>query len=123
MKIISTRMHGVLDYLTGLFLIAMPWLFLFGGNHISTWIPVILGVAIILYSLFTDYEYGIIPEITMRGHLVLDALAGIILVVSPWLLNFNDIVYLPHMVVGVVLIILSLITQTVPSVVRKRHPI
>lgn len=58
MQIISTKAHGVLDYLMGILLIASPWLFNFNRGGDETWIPVILGSAIILYSLFTDYEYA-----------------------------------------------------------------
>ena len=77
MRFISTNIHGLFDYLLGAYLIALPWLFgyaFIGGP--ATWIPVILGVWIIAYSLLTDYEWGISKTIPMRGHLILDLIVG-----------------------------------------------
>ncbi len=122
MKFISTRTHGTIDYVIGLLLIVSPWLFAFASDSTSTWIPVIVGAVVIVYSLFTDYEYGLMPEITMRGHMTLEAITGIFLAVSPWLFNFEYFVYAPHLIMGLVLVILSLTTETVPSVIRKRRP-
>ncbi len=122
MKFLSTRTHGMIDYLVGLLLIVSPWLFNFAGDNISTWIPVIVGAVVIVYSLFTDYEYGLMPEITMRGHMTLEAITGIFLAVSPWVFNFEYFVYVPHLIFGLVLVALSLTTETIPSVSRKRKP-
>lgn len=122
MKFLSTRTHGMIDYLVGLLLIVSPWLFNFAGDNISTWIPVIVGAVVIVYSLFTDYEYGLMPEITMRGHMMLEAITGIFLAVSPWVFNFEYFVYVPHLIFGLVLVALSLTTETTPSVSRKRKP-
>lgn len=123
MKLFNTRIHGVIDYLMGGLLIISPWLFFFGSGHISTWIPVIAGAVIILYSLFTDYEYGLIADIGTRSHLVLDGIIGIFLAVSPWLFNFNEEVYMPHLIIGIVFIIISVSTSTMPTEARKRKPI
>jgi hypothetical protein len=123
MKFISTRTHGTIDYIAGILLLVSPWLFEFASESISTWIPVLLGATVILYSLFTDYEYGLVPEITMRGHLTLDAIAGIFLAVSPWLFNFASFVYIPHVILGIAFVVLSLTTETIPSIIRKKRPI
>src|SRR5687767_11150337 len=98
MKIISTRVHGVLDYLMGALLIAAPWLFDFARNGAETWVPVILGAGAILYSLMTDYEYSVSRSISMKTHLNLDLFSGIFLAASPWIFGFNDYVYMPHLV-------------------------
>ena len=55
---LPTRIHGVLDYTVGALLIALPFLLGFGGGA-QTWVPVALGAAAIVYSLFTDYELGV----------------------------------------------------------------
>lgn len=123
MKLLNTRLHGLLDYLLGGLLIIAPWMFAFASDHISTWIPVTLGAAVILYSVFTDYEYGFIPEISKRTHLIMDGIIGLFLAVSPWLFNFNEEVFMPHLVVGLVFVIISVSTSTMPAVARKRKPI
>ena len=116
MRFISTRVHGVLDYLMGMVLIAAPWMLGFADNSAATWVPVLLGVGVIIYSLFTDYELGVFRGISMRGHLWLDALSGIFLASSPWLFGFSDYVSTPHVVLGVAEVIAALTTRTVPGV-------
>ena len=71
MRFIPTKVHGVLDYLVGIALIAAPWLFGFaavGGAAVV--IPIVLGVGLIVYSLFTKYEWGPFSVIPMPVHLV-----------------------------------------------------
>lgn len=50
--------QGMLDYGMGLILIGSPCLFGFARGGAETWLPVILGLGMILYSLFTDYQLG-----------------------------------------------------------------
>jgi hypothetical protein len=101
MKIISTKVHGVLDYMMGILLIASPWIFGFAGNNWATWIPCILGISMIIYSLATDYEPGLSDNISMRTHLTLDIVAGAMLAASPWIFGFANEVYLPHLILGI----------------------
>src|SRR5687768_5597690 len=115
MKVISTKVHGVMDYLMGVILIAAPWLFNFNRDGAETWVPVILGVGVILYSLLTNYELSISKTISMRTHLMLDLVSGIFLAASPWLLGFSDYVYLPHLILGIFEIGAVLMTETAPS--------
>jgi hypothetical protein len=121
MKIISTRVHGVLDYLVSALLIASPWLFDFARGGAETWVPVILGAGAILYSLMTDYEYSISRSISMKTHLNLDLFSGVFLAASPWIFGFNDYVYVPHLVLGILEIGAALMTETVPSA-RAHRP-
>ncbi|HYE54078.1 MAG TPA: SPW repeat protein [Chitinophagaceae bacterium] len=115
MRIISTRVHGYIDYLMGLFLIIAPWLLGFANGGAETWVPVILGASAIVYSLLTDYELGATRQLSMRTHLGLDLFSGILLAASPWLFGFADYVYLPHLILGIAEIGASLMTQTTPS--------
>lgn len=115
MRIIPTRIHGILDYVVGLLLIASPWIFDFAREGAETWIPVILGVSTILYSLFTNYELGISGKISMKTHLGIDLFSGIFLAVSPWLFGFNDYVYLPHVILGLTEVIAVFLSKTEPE--------
>ena len=126
MKIISTKVHGVLDYLMGVLLIAAPWLFNFNRDGAETWVPVILGIGVIVYSLFTNYELGLSRLIPMRTHLTLDVLSGALLAASPWIFNFNDYVYLPHLILGILEMGAGIMTETTPrfaedSTTMHRH--
>lgn len=115
MRFIPTKPHGYLDYIMAVVLITAPWIFGFNRGGAETWVPVILGAGVIVYSLLTDYELGASPQISMRTHLLLDLAQGIFLAVSPWLFNFDDHVYLPHLILGIAEIGASLCTKLQPS--------
>lgn len=121
MNIISTKVHGVLDYLVGALLIAAPWIFDFNRGGAETWVPIILGAGAILYSLFTDYEYSVSRSISMKTHLTLDVISGIILAASPWIFGFSDFVYLPHLIFGIFEIGAGVMTETTPRDVTHTH--
>jgi hypothetical protein len=119
MRFISTRVHGILDYLMGAFLIISPWVFDFADGGAKQWVPIILGAGAIMYSLITDYEYSVSKSISMRTHLMLDLCSGILLAASPWLFGFSEEVYMPHLVLGIFEIGASLFTHRVAS--TERH--
>jgi hypothetical protein len=114
MRYIPTRIHGVIDYLVGALLIALPWLLNIEWTEIQGMIFVIMGVAALVYSLFTKYELGIVRVIGMPFHLLLDALSGFILALSPWLFSFEDEIYLPHVILGVFEIMAAVMTKAKP---------
>jgi hypothetical protein len=101
MGIINTRLHGILDYLVGILLIIIP-LLIFGtaDSGAEVWVPVALGIATLLYSLFTDYEFGIFRKIKMSAHLTLDVLSGMVLMTSPWLFDFWEVSWMPYVLAG-----------------------
>jgi hypothetical protein len=115
MRFLSTKTHGVIDYLVGLLLIAAPWIFGFARGGIETWIFIICGAGALMYSLITNYEMGAVKMIPMPVHLLLDAMSGIVLAVSPWLFGFSDFVYLPHLIFGLFEVGASLITHKQPA--------
>ena len=100
MSVIPTRIHGIIDYVTGVALLAAPYLFGFADGSAAQWVPTIVGLMIIGQSLITQYELSLSKIIPMPVHLMLDAGTGIVLATSPWLFNFADRVYLPHLLVG-----------------------
>ncbi|MFC7739482.1 SPW repeat protein [Roseomonas sp. GCM10028921] len=113
MRFVSTRVHGTLDYLSGIVLIVLPWLLGFADGRAAQWVPVAVGVILLVSSLLTDYELSIANIVPMPVHLGLDFLAGVLLVASPWVFGFSDRVWLPHVVFGAFEIIASLVTRTV----------
>ena len=115
MRFIPTRIHGMMDYAMGLLLIAAPWLFRFNRGGAETWVPVILGIGAIGYSMLTRYELGALPLIDMPIHLMLDGASGLFLAASPWLFGFADYVWIPHVVFGLLEVGASLMTQTQPG--------
>lgn len=119
MKIISSTVHGIIDYVLGLALLAAPYLFGFaelGGPAVM--IPQVIGGLIIAQSLLTDYEYSLAKIIPLSAHILMDSVVSIFLALSPFLFGFYDQplnVWLPHIVVGVFYLAVSLMTRTVPE--------
>lgn len=123
MKFLPTKIHGVLDYIVGIALILAPMIFDFtdvGGA--AVFIPRLLGVVLIIYSLFTNYEWGVFKVLGMPYHLTIDFLASAFLALSPWIFGFHDqkkAAWVPHVVVGIVVILVVLVSQTQPGYTGK----
>lgn len=119
MKFIPTKVHGVLDYIVAIALIFAPMIFGFsqvGGAAVI--IPIVLGIGLFLYSLFTKYEWGLIKVIGMPYHLVIDIIASVFLALSPWLFGFANQawnVWVPHVAVGITVILVVLFSKTQPE--------
>ena len=112
MRFMNTRMHGFADYLVGVVLILAPYILGFADGSAAQWVPQILGAAAIVYSLLTDYELGVVRVIPMPVHLGLDFASGLVLLASPWLFGFADLIAWPHVLFGLIEIGASLMTQT-----------
>lgn len=111
---IPTKVHGIIDYAVGLLLVAAPYLFGFADGSAAQWVPMVLGAGTIVYSLLTDYELAFVRLIPMPVHLGLDIASGGLLAISPWLFGFADLIWWPHVLVGVMEIVIPLMTA--------RHP-
>jgi branched-subunit amino acid transport protein len=122
MRFIPTRIHGYLDYIVGVVLIAAPWIFQFSEHTAATAVPIVLGVGLILYSLLTDYELGAFRVLPMAMHNVLDIIAGAFLAASPWIFGFADEsanVWVPHLLAGIAAVVLGLVTEQHPRDERR----
>src|SRR5258708_19755915 len=90
MRFLPTKIHGGLDYIVALTLIFAPNIFQFSAlGGAAVWVPRILGVGLIVYSVFTNYEWGVIKVLPMSYHLVVDFVAPLLLATSPFLFPFS----------------------------------
>ena len=114
MRFIPTKFHAPLDYIVGVALIAAPWIFQFSEHTAATVVPVVLGIGLIAYSLFTNYELGVWKVAPMAVHNLIDIAAGTLLAASPWIFGFADEtanVWVPHLIVGLAAVFLGLTTK------------
>jgi hypothetical protein len=102
MQIISRRTHGILDYVVGVVLILAPRFLGLEAGGVEARILMVLGWAAVVYSVFTRYELGLIKVLPFSAHLGLDVMSGLLLIVSPWLFQFADRVWAPHVVFGLI---------------------
>lgn len=125
MKPIPTKVHGILDYVVAVALIFAPLIFGFsnvGGAAVG--IPITLGIALFIYSLLTNYEWGVFKLIPMSYHLIIDFVAAAFLAVSPWLFGFADEtwnVWVPHLLVGIAVIVVVALSRTQPEPASVSH--
>ena len=87
-KPISTKVHGVLDYMTAAFLHTLPRAM--GWSRPVTALLDGAGSAATGYSLLTKYEMGVVKVLPMKAHLTLDALSGAALVGAALLMDDED---------------------------------
>ena len=114
----STKTHSFFDYLFSTFLMMSPWLLGFGEAHAETLTPVAIGMVIVSYSFFTDYEGGMYRRIPYNVHLTFDFLLGIILAASPWVFNFSEKVYKPHLVMGIFVMVVAILSFNIVSFIK-----
>ncbi|MFN2508819.1 MAG: SPW repeat protein [Chthoniobacterales bacterium] len=124
MKIIPAFVHGIFDYIGGIALLAAPNLFGFsemGGA--AVWVPRIIGLIVLLQSICTNYEVGLVKLLPMKMHLMNDYIASIFLAASPWLFGFSSgpsNSWMPHLIVGIAVFVLTLMTQDQPRSAATR---
>jgi len=87
MKILSPKIHGIIDFLVVLFLLASPTLFGFTG--LLAYFTYSLGIVHLLLTLLTDFSGGVIKIIPLPIHGLIELLVGVVLVVLAFTL-FKD---------------------------------
>src|SRR4051812_8474495 len=85
-KPISARVHGILDYATVAAFLNAPMVLGFHGTPASIvyWLS---GIHLLMTG-FTDFPLGVFKIIPFRIHGVIDLVAGIFLLVAPWVFGF-----------------------------------
>lgn len=101
----SLKTHNIMDYVGGAFLILAPFLFGFSEVDAARNVMMLTGFTLILYSLFTNYEYAVVRAIPLGAHMTFDVLVGVALLVAPWVFNYRALLspgqeYL-HYIIGV----------------------
>jgi hypothetical protein len=119
LRFIPTKVHGALDYIVAIALLLAPMIFGFqevGGAAVA--IPMALGAGLFLYSLFTNYEWGVFKILNMRYHLIVDVIASTLLLLSPFIFGFINQApnaWVPHIAVGITVILVVLCSKTAPA--------
>ena len=116
-KPIPTKVHGVLDYMTAAFLHTLPRVMGWSDN-VTRVLDVAAGGAT-GYSLFTDYELGLVKALPMKAHLTLDALGGGSLIGAALVLDDEDSEVRATLAgIGAWEIAAALLTRTTPGSTR-----
>jgi hypothetical protein len=109
MRFVPAMLHGTVDYVVGFIVIGLPFYFELRGT--PPMVLIALGIIVVLYSLLTDYELGAVRFLRIRSHLLLDAIFGVAMLLSPFLFDFPADTRWPVYAIGVVALILAVTTQ------------
>ena len=116
-RVIPTKVHAIVDAVTGPTLVAAPNVGGFDDSAGSALPARAVGGGAAVLSALTDYELGLVRLVPMRVHLALDAMNGALLAAAPWLSRSakrGKRYWLPHAIVGASEIALALMTKTQP---------
>jgi VIT1/CCC1 family predicted Fe2+/Mn2+ transporter len=82
-------LHGVLEYLAGVLLIAAPFILGFDAGA-ATAASIVAGVFLIFVAAVTDGPTGLIDQLPLTAHVLLDYILAGLLIALPFLFGFSD---------------------------------
>lgn len=88
MKVINSRLHGILDYIVVLALWTAPSLFDF--TDFTDKFLYGLGAIHLILTLFTDFKAGMFKLIPLSIHGMIEFVVSLFLVLSPWIFGLMD---------------------------------
>lgn len=111
MNILTSKIHGILDYLTSLFFLAAPTLF--NLSETGTYLAYTLAVVHFLMTVLTGFSMGWIRVVPFTLHGNVELLVSIVLVVVPLLLPdfFGNTDRVLFSACGIAIFIVWLLTQ------------
>jgi len=86
---ISHSLHGTIEYVAAILLIAAPFLFSFDSSA-ATALAVVVGVIVLVLAASTDGPTSLINSVPVATHVVLDFVLAGVLIASPFLFGFSD---------------------------------
>jgi hypothetical protein len=82
---INSKIHGILDYASVLFLLASPTLF--GLPEITSYFTYLLGFVHLTLTILTNFELGLIKVVPLKIHGIIEAIVAVTLVVIAFYLG------------------------------------
>ncbi len=111
-RFVSGSLHGMLDYAAAFVLITVPLLLNFQAiSPLALGLSVAAGVLLIAYSLVTDYGLSLVKWIPFTTHLILDAFAGSVFLIAPFLFGFEGLIRWFYLANGAIVLLLVLVTD------------
>lgn len=110
MKFISPKVHGLIDYIVVLFLLASPAYFGFTGLLAN--FTYALAAVHLLLTILTAYPFGLIKKIPFQAHGAIELLVGIALIILAYtLFAGNDLGKLFYVIFGTVVLLTWFVTD------------
>ncbi len=88
MKILNSRIHGIVDYIVVLFLWLSPTLF--GLSPFISILVYALGGVHLGLTVLTNFPFGLVKVIPLKIHGLIELVVGVVLIASPLVLGGMD---------------------------------
>jgi hypothetical protein len=109
-KIFTPTVHALFDYVLVILLFILPSVV----SGVTTTFAVVLytlGGLQLLNALSTDFDGGLFATISLRTHAVIEILAAVALVVSPWVIGFVGVARNTVIALGVFVFVVWMLTD------------
>lgn len=113
---LSRFLHGAIEYLVGVLLIAAPFLFAFESDA-AVALSIVAGVLLIAVAASTEGAGSLIDSIPISIHLLFDFALAAVLIASPFLFGFTDesAPTALFLIIGVAHLLVTIATRFKPS--------
>jgi hypothetical protein len=110
-KPISARVHGVLDYATVAAFLNAPMVFGFQHTSAATVAYWLAGIHLLMTGC-TDFPLGVFKWIPFKIHGAIELVAGLFLIVAPWIFGFSAAPAARGFFVALGIIVLAVVALT-----------
>jgi uncharacterized membrane protein (UPF0136 family) len=86
---IPAFVHGLLEYVAGIFLVAAPFLLSYDSDG-ATAVSIVAGVVILVFTASSALTTGLIKSIPVQAHVVFDYIVAALLIASPFIFAFTE---------------------------------
>jgi hypothetical protein len=104
--------HGLVEYGVGGLSIVAPFLFSFDSDA-ATALAILLGAGVIVLGFVTESPTGVVRNLHIASHVVLDYVLSVVLIVSPFIFGFTDDAAATayFLVIGIGFVLLTIATR------------
>lgn len=112
---ISSKFHGIFDYVFSATLASSPWLFGFSQEHVAPQIALAFGAVTAFYSAITNYELSLLRVIPFAAHRFFDLIIGVLLGGASWHFAMGGRPGVIFTILGALLIAVTFLTYRPPN--------
>jgi hypothetical protein len=109
MKVLTPRIHGVVDYLTVVLFVMAPTFF--GLSGFAATLAYLLAAVHLLLTLATAFPFGAVKWIPLPVHGWIELLVALVLIVAPWFLAPAGGARVFYVGIGVVILVVWALTD------------
>jgi Kef-type K+ transport system membrane component KefB len=119
---IPAFVHGLLEYVAGIFLVAAPFLLSYDSDG-ATAVSIVAGVVILMFTASSALTTGLIKSIPVQAHVVFDYILAALLIASPFIFAFTEdgTATAVFIAMGVVYLLITIATRFMRDEKQRRR--